>query len=199
MSGDTKSMRKLVKEDQLDLTLQLTLQSNNALHIVAQHGHRAFAEALLALSPSLLFRSNFDGDLPLHVAARGGHMVLVDVFIDTLKNIANPDDEVTDLESTDTSMPQAVWLKINLKGNTALHEAMRFRRTKVAMALLGFDPRLADGLNHAGESPLYLACELRMMVVVESIFSCGSTFRIEGLNGRTPLHASAISGHFDLE
>ncbi|KAK1308829.1 hypothetical protein QJS10_CPA09g01307 [Acorus calamus] len=196
MSGDTKSMRKLVKEDQLDLTLQLTLQSNNALHIVAQHGHHAFAEALLALSPSLLFRSNFDGDLPLHVAARGGHMVLVDVFIDTLKNIANPDDEVTDLESTDTSMPQAVWLKINLKGNTALHEAMRFRRTKVAMALLGFDPRLADGLNHAGESPLYLACELRMMVVVESIFSCGSTFRIEGLNGRTPLHASAISGHF---
>ncbi|KAK1283954.1 hypothetical protein QJS10_CPB21g00830 [Acorus calamus] len=93
-------------------------------------------------------------------------------------------------------MPQAVCLKINLKGNTALHEAMRFRRTKVAMALLGFDPRLADGLNHAGESPLYLACELRMMVVVESIFSCGSTFRIEGLNGRTPLHASSISGHF---
>ncbi|KAK1283952.1 Ankyrin repeat-containing protein [Acorus calamus] len=196
MSGDTNSMRKLVKEDQLDLTLQLTLQSNNALHIVAQHGHRTFAEALLALSPSLLFRSNFDGDLPLHVAARGGHMVLVDVFIDSLKNIANPDDEITDLESTDPSMPQAVWLKINLKGNTALHEAMRFRRTKVAMALLGFDPRLADGLNHAGESPLYLACELRMMVVVESIFSCGSTFRIEGLNGRTPLHASSISGHF---
>ncbi|KAK1283950.1 hypothetical protein QJS10_CPB21g00834 [Acorus calamus] len=202
MSGDTNSMRKLVKEDQLDLTLQLTLQSNNALHIVAQHGHCTFAEALLALSPSLLFRSNFDGDLPLHVAARGGHMVLVDVFIDSLKNIANPDDDITDLESTDTSMPQAVWLKINLKGNTALHEAMRFRRTKVAMALLGFDTRLADGLNHTGESPLYLACELRMMVVVESIFSCGSTFRIEDVGelrdrcGRNVLHISIRHNSF---
>ncbi|KAK1283955.1 Ankyrin repeat-containing protein [Acorus calamus] len=197
MSGDTNSMRKLVKEDQLDLTLQLTVHSNNALHIAAQHGHRAFAEELIRLSPYLLFRSNFDGDLPLHVAAREGHMELVDILIDSLKNIANPDDEVTDLESTDSSMSQAVWLKINLKGNTVLHEAMRFRHTKVAMALLGFDPRLADGLNHAGESPLYLACELRMMVVVERILSCG-TFRIEGLNGRTPLHASAISGHYGI-
>ncbi|KAK1308251.1 Ankyrin repeat-containing protein [Acorus calamus] len=197
MSGDTNSMRKLVKEDQLDLTHQLTLHSNNALHIAAQHGHRAFAEELIHLSPSLLFRSNFDGDLPLHVAAREGHMDLVDILIDSLKNIANPDDEVADLESTDASMPQAVWLKINLKGNTALHEAMRFRHTKVAMALLGFDPRLADGLNHAGESPLYLGCELRVMVVVERILSCGS-FRVEGLNGRTPLHASAISGHYGI-
>ncbi|KAK1308830.1 hypothetical protein QJS10_CPA09g01304 [Acorus calamus] len=195
MSGDTNSMRKLVKEDQLDLTHQLTLHSNNALHIAAQHGHRAFAEELIRLSPSLLFRSNFDGDLPLHVAAREGHMDLVDILIDSLKNISNPDDEVADLESTDSSMAQAVWLKINLKGNTALHEAMRFRHTKVAMALLGFDPRLADGLNHAGESPLYLGCELRVMVVVERILSCGS-FRVEGLNGRTPLHASAISGHY---
>ncbi|KAK1308255.1 Ankyrin repeat-containing protein [Acorus calamus] len=197
MSGDTNSMRELVKEDQLDLTLQLTLQSNNALHIVAQHGHCGFAKALLVLSPSLLSEFNSDGDFPLHVASREGHMALVKVLIDSLKK--NLNEEATDLESNTARVAQKdVWLESNLKGNTALHEALRFRRAKVAVALLEFDPRLADTLNQAGESPLYLACELRMRVAVKRILSCDSTYRTEGPNGRTPLHASANSKHFGI-
>ncbi|KAK1260801.1 hypothetical protein QJS04_geneDACA019091 [Acorus gramineus] len=198
MSGDTNSLRKLVEEeeDQLDLTLQLTPQSNNALHIAAQHGHRDIAETLISLSPSLLFRSNSDGDLPLHVASREGHGSLVEVLINSL--IHSNCDEVTDLEST-SEAPPVVWQKRNLKGNTVLHEALRFRRAKVAVELLILDPRLADGLNHAGESLLYLACELQMMVVVESILSrLRSTYRTDGLNGRTPFHASAMKKHFGM-
>ncbi|KAK1273053.1 hypothetical protein QJS04_geneDACA016429 [Acorus gramineus] len=198
MFGDANSLRKLVEEDQMDLTRQLTPQKNNALHIAAKHGHSDFAEELFRSSHSLLFKSNSDGNLPLHVASREGHVVLVDLLIDSMtRNSTLGDRVITDLESNNR-VALAVWLKRNSKGNTALHESLRFCHANVAMALLELDPGFADGVNLAGESALYLASEVGMTVVVERILSSASSFSLEGPNGRTPLHASAIGKHFDI-
>ncbi|KAK1295702.1 hypothetical protein QJS10_CPB15g00935 [Acorus calamus] len=200
MLGDAISLRKLVEEDQMDLTRQLTPQENNALHIAAKHGRSDFAEELLrssSLSHSLLFKSNSDGDLPLHMASREGHVACVNLFINSMTRNSTLGDRVTDLESNNGAA-SAVWLKRNSKGNTALHESLRFCHANVTTALLELDPGFADSVNLAGESALYLASEVGMTVVVDRILSRGSSFSLEGPNGRTPLHASAIGKHFDI-
>ncbi|KAK1285266.1 hypothetical protein QJS10_CPB20g01325 [Acorus calamus] len=195
MLGNTILLKEIIEEaDQLDLLLQLTPQNNTALHIVAKHGHCDFASELLRKSPALLFQPNSDGDLPLHLATQGGHKSLVNLFLDSLKK--SPP-RATDLENNGAA--SALCRTSNSKGNNVLHDALRCGYEEVAVALMEFDPSLADSVNLAGESPLFMASELGQMVAVESIVSSGSSsFSREGSNGRTPLHASVIGGHLDI-
>ncbi|KAK1307109.1 hypothetical protein QJS10_CPA10g01067 [Acorus calamus] len=197
MLGNTILLKEVVEEAniELDLTLQLTPQNNTALHIVAKHGHRDFASELLRKSPALLSQPNSNGDLPLHLAAQGGHKSLVNLLLDSMKTWPPREGgAATDLENNG-----ALWRTSNSKGNNVLHDALRCGYAEVAVALMEFDPGLADSVNLAGESPLFMASELGLMVAVESIVSRGSSsFSREGSNGRTPLHASVIGGHLGI-
>ncbi|KAK1262275.1 hypothetical protein QJS04_geneDACA008722 [Acorus gramineus] len=199
MLGNTILLKEVMEEAniELDLSLQLTPQKNTALHIVAKHGHRDFASELLRKSPALLSQPNSDGDLPLHLAAQGGHKSLVNLFLDSLKNSPPREGEATDLENNGAA--SALWRTSNSRGNNVLHDALRCGCAEVAVTLMKFDPSLADSVNLAGESPLFMASELGLMVAVESIVSSGSSsFSREGPKGRTPLHAAVIGRHLEI-
>ncbi|RVW72846.1 Ankyrin repeat-containing protein ITN1 [Vitis vinifera] len=82
---------------------------------------------------------------------------------------------------------------MNREGDTALHEAVRYRHPKVVKLLIKEDPMFTYGPNHKGNTPLYMAAERGFDDLVDIIlenFVTSPDHR--GLKGRTALHAALL-------
>ena len=80
-----------------DLLVHLTPKHNTILHIAAQFGQLECVNLIRRLPSfsSLLQRHNLKGDIPLHLAAREGHLDVVKALLDAAK--ALPSDIETGL------------------------------------------------------------------------------------------------------
>lgn len=89
---------------------------------------------------------NSKGDTALHIAARAGDLLMVRLLIGSKFKAAEGG---------------SGWLwERNEEGNSALHEALRYRHEKVARALVDEGKNVGcTGVNREGESVVYLAAE----------------------------------------
>ena len=174
-----------------DLLVHLTPKHNTILHIAAQFGQLECVNLILRLpaSSSLLQRPNLKGDIPLHLAAREGHLNVVKALLDAAKALP------TDIETG----PRAdkLMLRItNKEKDTALHEAVRYHQYFVVRLLIEKDPEYTYGANVSGGTPLYMAAERGSTRMVEIILdkshkTCTSP-AYSGFMGRTALHAAVL-------
>ncbi|XP_043692765.1 protein ACCELERATED CELL DEATH 6-like [Telopea speciosissima] len=88
LSSDTESKER--KERLRCHLLCLTHEKNNCLHIAARFGYKTFVGRVLTLCPSLVYHQNKRGDNPLHVAARAGHLRIVELLTDSFKKLQSP-------------------------------------------------------------------------------------------------------------
>ncbi|XXG72586.1 hypothetical protein AAC387_Pa07g1652 [Persea americana] len=187
-----KPLEWLDQLDLPDLRLTLTPQQNTALHIAVSFNQEDLARKIIELCPPLLYESNSKGhNIPLHIAAKGGHLHLARLL--TIEAGAPGDLE----EGTSQRVPGEMLRKTNLEGNTPLHEALKMGHGKMALCLLDLDEEQELGgiVNHARESPLYLAVGAKLKAVVLKLLhrrNCS----IEGPDGQTPLHIAVINGRF---
>ncbi len=75
---------------------------------------------------------------------------------------------------------------VNAKGNTPLHEAVRFDGRAAAMLMLAYGADV-NTANKAGESPLHLAVQRQSEVLVQLLLRHGADPQQVNLQGKTPL------------
>ncbi|KAJ9701175.1 hypothetical protein PVL29_006496 [Vitis rotundifolia] len=201
-----RKMDDLKKISEHEFQVQLTPSHNTILHIAAQFGKLDCVQWILTLPScsSLLQRPNLKGETPLHLAAREGHLEVVEALIRTEKSLP------VDIEAG-IGAEKVILRTKNKRKDTALHEAVRYGHSNVAKLLIEEDPEFTYGPNSSGRTPLYIAAERRFADMVDMIIStCHSpafgeitekilewkpalTKEVDD-NGRSPLHLAAKSG-----
>ncbi|KAK6929191.1 Ankyrin repeat, partial [Dillenia turbinata] len=180
IEGNTQ---KLEQEKQLDS--QTTPNKNTVLHVAAEFGKTQCAEVILKACPSLLKQVNFKGETALHVAAREGHIDVVEALIAGAKAL-NEELEIGIGAARD------LLGMTNNKKNTALHEAVRNRHLEVVKSLLEEDSEFPYLGNDAEETPLYTAAERGYGELVHAILEACKSPAHDGPKGRTALHAAVL-------
>ena len=188
-NDEGKALKWLDQPDRPDLRLALTPQRNTALHIAVSFNQEDLARKTIELCPPLLYEPNSKGDIPLHIAAKAGHLHLARLLASEAR--APGDFE----EGTSQRVLGEMLRKTNLEGNTPLHEALKMGHGKMALCLLDLDEEQELGgiVNHARESPLYLAVGASLKHVVLKLLE-RRDYSIEGPDGQTPLHIAVIHG-----
>ena len=116
----------LKKIEEHEFQVQLTPNHNTILHIAAQFGKLDCVQRILTLPScsSLLQRPNLKGETPLHLAAREGHLEIVEDLIRTAKSLP------VDIE-TGIGAEKVILRTKNKRKDTALHEAVRYGHSRV--------------------------------------------------------------------
>nr|XP_043616990.1 receptor-interacting serine/threonine-protein kinase 4-like [Erigeron canadensis] len=151
---------------------------NTTLHIVSKIGDVNYVKDILEKQPSLISCHNSEGETPVYVAAREGHFDVLQIMFDHLKR------NKENIES--------LLIRPEDKHN-ALHIAIQNHHAPVVFFLLKEVPQLANHENVLKESPLYLAAERGYFEIVKLILNKSKGKSFTGPNGKTALHAAAIS------
>ncbi|WCJ23942.1 Ankyrin repeat family protein [Euphorbia peplus] len=174
----------------------LSQNKNTILHVhLKSLGERSkeFVEKVLGQCPRLLWKTNNDGAIPLHIAATYGHLDIVQVFIEEAKKPIHRDLETRE-EAADSI--KRMLRKANKQKETALHLAIRNGCFDAVQEILKHeDPHFKYTANVSGETPLYLAIcsnDGAATDILKNFESpdCG------GPNGRTAFHAAAACHYF---
>nr|XP_048333627.1 ankyrin repeat-containing protein At5g02620-like [Ziziphus jujuba var. spinosa] len=80
----------------------------------------------------------------------------------------------------------------NQDGDTALHEAVRFKHLSVVKVLVGEDSDFQYSANEAGETPIYIATERGYRDIVFEILDKCTSPGAAGCCGRNALHIATI-------
>jgi ankyrin repeat protein len=145
----------------------LTPKKNTILHVYLENQRRGskstdFVGQIIDMCPPLLLQANKKGEIPLHFAARYGRSNVVRVLIDRAK--ARP----TDLESGVTEAKKMLRMA-NEEQDTALHVAARNIQAQVVEILTKEDPEFSYSANVHGETPLYIAANMRFVNIFFSL------------------------------
>ncbi|KAL7177773.1 hypothetical protein ACSBR2_031019 [Camellia fascicularis] len=166
--------------DQQQLELQLISNKNTVLHVAAQFGNKKYVQIILEKSPSsLLLRClNIDGETPLQIVARVGHLDIVKALIQCAKRLDH--EEVESGGGAAMEMLRAT----NKDNDTALH-------SRVVEWLTKEDYEFTHPPNNAKETPLYLATERQHNDMVSMILKNCTLPAYGGPKGQMALHAVA--------
>jgi ankyrin repeat protein len=160
-SGDARKMKQLVGGD-LAVLLGTTPMGNTCLHISSIYGHQQFCEDILNTYPShvlsLLTAVNNDGETPLLVAVRSGHVALASYFLWWYRY---------------HQLRESICEQDKLKCN-ALHHAISSSHKEFALELIEAESDLLRAVNEYNESPMFLA----VMRDYEDVFE-----RLLGISG----------------
>ena len=182
--GDIEALKKIPESE---FHAQLSPKHNTILRIASEFGKIECVNWILDFpsSSSLLRCPNLNEDTPLHLAAREGHLKVVEALINAARK------PTLDIETGPG--PHKVMLRMKNKGkDTALHEAVRYWHYGVVMLLIEEDPDFTYGANDSGITPLYMAVEGGFTAAVKLIIENSSTPSYNGLMGRNALHATVI-------
>ncbi|KAE9457629.1 hypothetical protein C3L33_10467, partial [Rhododendron williamsianum] len=161
--------------------VQLGPQKNTVLHIATSCGHHEIVKLLCNDLPFYVAEKNSKGDTPLHIAARAGDLLLVNLLINC------------DLREGALELE-------NKERNTALHEALGHRHQKVARILIDRNRSAWYSVNKEGKSVLYLAAEAGFVGLVKLLMeNPAGICRVEGrIRNKSPVHAAILGKHIDV-
>lgn len=171
-----------------DIRLQLTPKKNTFLHVAARFGQVDCVEWILQFEwcSSLLGQPNLNGDIPLIIAAREGHLGMVEALLCAAKAL---NEEV----ESGVAAAKAMMRTMNLEKETAFHQAVRYHHPHVVNFLIREDPAFIYGADVRGRTPLYMAVERGFADLVDMILSTCPSAAHTGVLGRTVLHAAIAS------
>lgn len=151
--------------------LDFKLGAGGLLHWACKNGLEKTTGRLIESGISINERDDAK-KTPLHVAAFGGHDIVVALLLDN----------------------QAMKEAVDATGQTPLHEAARGKHAKVVAQLLraGCEPHR---LNSSGRSALHIAAWEGSSHVVRILVDASVDANVATETGYTPLHAAAWQGH----
>ncbi|XP_020876454.1 protein ACCELERATED CELL DEATH 6-like [Arabidopsis lyrata subsp. lyrata] len=134
----------------------------SVLHLAAAWGRVETVKSIVSKCPSLLLELDSRDQLPLHVAARAGHLVVVKVLVATITF-------VTARMSDEEREGLNPYVRKDVNGDTPLHLALRDNNVKTATFLVNTDQRASFLANKDGISPLYMALEAGKVSLVKAM------------------------------
>lgn len=168
------------------LNVLLTANKNTVLHIyitalaAEAESPTNFVDEVLKIHPSLLWQSNANDEIPLHIAARYGHTAVIKFLLER----ADQDPE------NGFRSAKKMLMMTNKEKDTALHEAVRYNHVVAAKLVMEKDREFSYFANVAGETPLYMAAERKFGKMVSEIIDTCKSPAYGGPLGRTALHAA---------
>ncbi len=178
------------------------------IHQAAKEGDLAKVKALLEKNTDLINAKNENGQTPLHIAASGGQLAVVEFLISQGADInLRQNNGATALHFACFGGHRDVveWLidngaDVNSKDNnglTPLRVAV-FRSNKEMIALLIEKGAALNAREENGATPLHEACIRGNKDVVELLIEKGANIGIEDDSGNTPLHMASNYGHKEI-
>ncbi|KAL6839221.1 hypothetical protein ACP4OV_030893 [Aristida adscensionis] len=165
----------------------------SALHVVAAAGdgerYLQSARVICRRAPRLLTAPDGDGDTPLHCAARARNKAMVARLMELA---AAEGDEEQGGGGGGREKVRALLRMQNARGETALHEAVRFGDREMVDLLVNKDKELARVVAKDGTSPLYLACSLVLHKIAAKLHEADDELSYSGPNGQNALHVAAL-------
>ena len=183
-TGNSSFFEKLT--DPSSTLLQVTTEKNTVLHVALQFEQFHVVEELVRLCPSLVYEKNSEGNTPLHVAVRwAGTSSTVKLIIQKAK-------DQQDVEAGG----QQLLSMVNEDGDTALQVAVRNDNDdefEIVRELMKEDPKLAEHVNNAGESALFLAVERENYKMARHVLSAApDDCSYAGRHSMNVLHALVL-------
>lgn len=153
------------------------MASTLLLH-ATQQGDAQLVSTLLAETRVSSNCANSSGSSPLHYAAQGGYISILEIL---LRSGANPDVKTQNI----------------IGGNTPLHIAVDMNFLKVVEILLNFyaNPNL---LNAVGFTPLHIAARKGYLDCVKLLLSRGAEPEVLDQQGKTPYYWAKEYNHPDI-
>uniref|UniRef100_A0ACD5XRI5 Uncharacterized protein n=1 Tax=Avena sativa TaxID=4498 RepID=A0ACD5XRI5_AVESA len=164
----------------------VTPLGDTALHLLAKSGYSSrenFLDSVYVVynkARPLLDKPNKLGDTPLHCAARAGSCKMVYCLLELAKGDEGGFERV-----------KAVIRKQNMRGETALHDAIRGRKDDIVILLLMEDSQLAR-VPSEGMSPLCLAVVLEQYHIAMILHEKDNQLSYSGPDGQNVLHVSVL-------
>jgi ankyrin repeat protein len=178
-----------------DAAAQLGDDADSALHVVAAAGdgerYLESAGVICGRARSLLAARNAGGDTPLHCAARAGNARMVARLIGLARGRGDGGEEEED-DAARAAALRLVTRMRNARGETALHEAVRFGGDEMVAALVGADGELARVVAADGTSPLYLASTWGRHQMAREMHDNDRGLSYSGPDGQNALHAAVL-------
>ncbi|KAA8525052.1 hypothetical protein F0562_011454 [Nyssa sinensis] len=161
--------------------LQLGPQQNTVLHIATSFGHYEIVKLVCKDLPFFVAEKNSKGDTALHIAARAGDPLLMNLLLSS-------------------DVKEGVLGEKNEEGNTALHEALRCRWEELALMLIDRNKNMSYSVNNEGKSLLCLAAEAGYVGIVKLLMENPiGNYIVDGrLKNKSPVHAAILGGNIDV-
>lgn len=176
ISGDLEFLPQ--NEDKIGI--QTTPTINTVLHLSSQLGKLEAVKVILSMHPFLITLENSKHETALHQAAKEGHCEVIKSLIECARK----------MESDDRMVYQML-RRANYYGDTALHEAVRYRRLETVTVLVEEEEaEYSYFANRAGETPLYLAARSGTHEILSLILRKFKSPAYTGPNGETALHGA---------
>ncbi|KAK2970548.1 hypothetical protein RJ640_008672 [Escallonia rubra] len=162
--------------------VQLGPQNNTVLHIATSFHNYEIVKLICKDLPFFAAEKNARGDTPLHIAARDGDCLLVNLIVDS-------------------DFREHCLGEKNKVGNTALHEALHHHHEEVARILIDRNRNLSYTVNKEGKSLLYLAAEAGYAGIVKLLMEnpIGNYTCVKRkLKNKSPVHAAILGRNIDV-
>ncbi|KAF3341460.1 ankyrin repeat-containing protein [Carex littledalei] len=166
-----------------EILLSTTPLRNNCLHIAAMLNYDDFIQGVYSKfnayprALSLFSGTNVDGETPLITAL----MAANDGFASSIITLCTQ--HGSNFEQGSFKLFNRMLLKVDRRGENALHHALRNGFIDIALELLTKEQRLSEQVINTGESPMFMAARKGYETVVQELL------RIE-----TSAHCGTISG-----
>lgn len=159
-------------------------RGDSVLHLAAAWGHTELVKSIVSECPFLLIQPNSMNQIPIHAAARAGHLAVVEALIASVTYLSSR------LSEEERKRMNLYDLK-DRDGNIAMHLALTGRNVEIAACLVNVYQRASFLANKEGISPLYLAVEAgNVSLVKEMLKTTGSNI----LEGRKTSFNSQLEG-----
>ncbi|KAJ1692480.1 hypothetical protein LUZ63_009178 [Rhynchospora breviuscula] len=192
--GDLSRCKHLILRNP-DILLSVTPQGNNCLHLAAMLGHEKFAKEIWSISPFILSSTNKDGETPLIAALMAGNFTLASEMLTAASILLEPANNTSDVERGKPL--KEMLLKVDKRGDNALHHAIRHGFEHIAVQLLTLEPKLSEKTNKVAESPMHMAARKGHFRVVEALLQIKNSAN-SGPRGFSALHGAVEMGHADI-
>ena len=215
-NGHLECVELIVETSTVRVDLNLTNKKNQtALYLACEYGHRNIAEYLLTKAECNPNVQDNDGNTPLHIICRNGHLERVKLIVETSTvrvdpNLTNRNKQTAlylACEYGHRNIAEYLLTKAecnpnvqDIHGNTPLHinigkGKLEWVKSIFETSTVSIDP---DVSNNHNQTALHIACEYGHRDIAEYLLThttCNPN--VQNIHGNTPLHFASRKGHLE--
>ncbi|KAE8686717.1 hypothetical protein F3Y22_tig00111029pilonHSYRG00018 [Hibiscus syriacus] len=188
-NGQALVVAEMLKHMDLETASITARNGYDPFHVAAKQGHVEVLKELLGTFPNSVMTTDLSCTTALHTAAAQGHIEVVNLLLET-------DSDLAKLRGT---MDPSTAFRIDKKGQTALHMAVKGQNEEIVLELLKPDPSVLRVEDNKGNTALHIAITKGRTQIVRCLLS------VEGINinsankaGETPLDIAEKVGTPEL-